>query len=91
MNPDAASTIGMRQDLQVLRQIEPARIADGADDEQDRVQPDTAGPAERGGKRDQLPGVEVIHVRPDRSFVARNPRRAALGEECGDAFLALGG
>src|SRR5450631_743596 len=69
----------MRQDLQMLRQIEPAGVADRADDEQHGVQTDSAGPAERSRERDQLPGVKAIHRHSSRGTHAalRLARNAA--------------
>jgi hypothetical protein len=52
----------MRENAQMRRQLEPAEISQAAYDEQHRIEPDAARPSERGGERDELPGIEAFHA-----------------------------
>src|SRR5438105_14786286 len=65
----------MREHAQMNRQIEPIEVAQRPDDEEHRVESNSACPAECGGESDQLPGVEVFH---DLVPLARSPTRRAV-------------
>ena len=58
MKPDAASTHGCASTARPPGSSTTSRYAEPADDEQHRVEPDAARPAERRRQRDELPRVE---------------------------------
>src|ERR1700682_6800998 len=61
----------------MLWNLETSCKTDGADDKQNRVKPYPAGPAQGGGERDQLHGVELVHTALPFTYPAESRRVSA--------------